>query len=137
MRAVLPKTAALYGILKIWKVEDVRFGGKGVALGGAMKADLAAHGFDELCGVVTDAVLEDDLNPFDVFDIGRGVSLQHDDVGGFAGSQRANFVELAEEFGAVRSGDVNSLERREACLDEKFHFALVAESGDHAPVSGG
>src|SRR6266404_5142210 len=29
------------------------------------------------------------------------------------------------------------LERREACLDEKFHFALVAESGDHAAVSGG
>jgi len=40
-----------------------------------------------------------------------------------------NFIELAEEFGAVRSGDVNGLERREACLDEKFHFALVAESG--------
>ena len=71
-----------------------------------MKADLAAHGFDELRGVVADAVLEDDLNLFDVFDIGRGVSLQHDDVGGFARSQRANFIELAEEFGAVRSGDV-------------------------------
>jgi len=41
------------------------------------------------------------------------------------------------EFGAVRSGDVNGLERREACLDEKFHFALVAESGDHATVSCG
>ena len=106
-------------------------------LGGSVKADLAAHGFDELRGVVADAVLKDDLNLFDVFDIGRGVSLQHDDVGCFAGSQRANFVELAEEFGAVRSGDVNGLERREAGIDEKFHFALVAESGDHAAVSGG
>jgi len=71
----------------------------GVALGGSVKADLAAHGFDELRGVVADAVLEDHLNLFDVFDIGRGVSLQHHDVGCFAGSQRADFVELAEEFG--------------------------------------
>ena len=110
---------------------------KFASLGGSVKADLAAHGFDELRGVVADAVLEDDLNLFDVFDIGRGISLQHDDVGCFAGSQRTNFIELAEEFGAVRRGDVNGLERREACLDEKFHFALVAESGDHAAVSCG
>jgi hypothetical protein len=34
MGAVLPKTAAVYGILKIWKAEDVRFGGNRVALGG-------------------------------------------------------------------------------------------------------
>jgi len=102
-----------------------------------VKADLAAHGFNELRGVVADAVLEDDLNLFDVFDIGRRVSLQHDDVGSFAGSERTNLVELAEEFGAIRSGDVNGLELREACLDEKFHFALVAESGDHAAVSCG
>lgn len=76
-----------------------------------MKADLAAHGFDELRGVVANAVLEDDLNLFDVFYIGRGISLQHDDVGCFAGSQRANFIELAEEFGAVRSGDEAGDER--------------------------
>jgi hypothetical protein len=34
MEMVLPKTAAIYGILKIWKAEDVGFGGNGVALGG-------------------------------------------------------------------------------------------------------
>src|SRR5712671_6405754 len=45
------------------------------------------------------------------------------------------FCRARRGFGAVRSGDVNGLERREACLDEKFHFALVAESGDHAAVS--
>jgi hypothetical protein len=37
-----------------------------------VEADLTAHGFDELRGVVADAVLEDDLNLFEVFDIGRG-----------------------------------------------------------------
>jgi len=37
-----------------------------------VEADLAARGFDELRGVVADAVLEDDLNLFEVFDIGRG-----------------------------------------------------------------
>src|SRR5712671_4335776 len=42
------------------------------------------------------------------------------------------FCRARRGFGAVRSGDVNGLERREACLDENFHFALVAESGDHA-----
>jgi hypothetical protein len=119
---VLPKTAAIYGILKGMEGGGCQIWRQWSRARRLVKADLAAHGFDELRGVVTDAVFEDDLNLFDVFDIGRGVPLQHDDVGGFAGSQRANFIELAEEFGAVRSGDVNGLERREACLDEKlFH----------------
>jgi hypothetical protein len=52
----------------------------GVALGGSVKADLAAHGFDELRGIVADSVLEDDVNLFDVFNVGRGVSLQHHDT---------------------------------------------------------
>ena len=69
----------------------------GVALGGSVKADLATHGIDEFRGVVADAVLEDHVNLFDVFNVGGGISLQHDDVGCFAGSQRANFVELAED----------------------------------------
>ncbi len=48
-------------------------GNPGAALGGSVK-NLAAHRFDERRGVVANAVLEDDLNLFDVFDIGRGVS---------------------------------------------------------------
>jgi hypothetical protein len=37
MEMVLPKTAAIYGISKVWEAEDVRFGGNpGVALGGSV-----------------------------------------------------------------------------------------------------
>jgi hypothetical protein len=72
---------------------DVGFGDNPrVAFGGSVKADLAADGIDEFRGVVADAVLEDEVHLFDVFNVGGGVALQHHDVGHFAGSQRANFV---------------------------------------------
>ena len=38
---------------------------------------------------------------------------------------------------AIRCGNVDRFQRREPCLDEQFNLALVAESGDHAAVSGG
>src|ERR1700719_2234694 len=63
-----------------------------VAFGGSVKAALAAHGFDEFRGVVADAVLEHDVNFFDVFDIGGRVSVQHDHVGDFSRGPRAYFV---------------------------------------------
>ena len=55
----------------------------------------------------------------------------------FARGDCADAVVTAEIDGAIFGCDVDGFEGSEACFDEKFDFALIAESGEDAAVSGG
>jgi len=84
------------------------------------------------CPVVSDALLEDDLNVLDVGDACSWVAIHHNEVSVLANSDGADLVLPAEEGRAVQGRNADRLQRRETRLDWQFNLALVAEAGDIA-----
>ena len=95
-------------------------------------ADHTAHGLDQLCGVVADSALEDDLHVLNVGDVGRRISLDDNEICLFAGRNRAETGRGSQKLGPVRRRDVDRLDRREAAFDEELDAALVAKTGEDA-----
>src|SRR3989441_2033141 len=60
--------------------------------------------------------------------------MDHHKIRRLARCERADALQLAEELSAVRRGDVNGLDGREAGINQQLDFALVAESGDDAAI---
>src|ERR1700757_4287270 len=69
----------------------------------------ASHGFDELLRRVTDAVLENDLDLFDVVDVFRWIAIHNDDVGGLVRCDGPDVILLAKPDGTVLGRDVDRL----------------------------
>ena len=53
-----------------------------------MDTDGSAHRFNQFLGIVSNAVFENQLDVLNVFDALRGIAVEYDDVGGFAGSKQ-------------------------------------------------
>ena len=68
-------------------------------------AYLAAHAFDQLLRVVADAVFEDGVDIFDIFDVGRRVALDENEVCLFAFCDGADAILAAEVDRAIFGGD--------------------------------
>src|SRR6202050_1812498 len=100
-------------------------------------ADLASHAVDQLFGIVADAGLEHRLDVLDVGNVRGRIAFDQNEVGLFARRERADAIPLAEINRAVFRADLNRLRRSESRFDQQFYFALIAESGKHAAVSGG
>src|SRR5262249_16884357 len=98
-------------------------------------AVMAPDGIEQLLRVVTDAVLEDDLDVLDVRDARRRVALDHDQVRVLPGRDRTDLPVAAEEDRAVQRRDPDRLDRREPGLDQQLDFPLIAEARDHAAIA--
>ena len=65
-----------------------------------------------------------------------GSPWMSDDISDLANGKGPDFVELAQEFRAVRRGDVDGFHRSKASLHEQFDFALIPEPRHHPAVPG-
>ena len=73
---------------------------------------------DQLGGVVADAILEDDFDLLDVFDLLRRIAAKDDDIGSFSGRNRPNRCVFAQEYCAVQRSNADRLDRGESGFDE-------------------
>src|SRR5712692_10866492 len=103
---------------------------------GSAQAYQPADRLDQLRRIITDAIFENEFDFFDVRDIGGGVAVNHHNVRGLSGGERADTVQFAEELRAVGRSNVDGFERREARFHQHLDFALVAESGNDSAVAG-
>src|ERR1700677_2575484 len=87
-----------------------------LSLGKLAAPNHVAHGFDQLGGIVADAVLENGFNIFDIFNLFRRIAFDYRQIRLLAGSDRPDFFALAEKLSAIESGNVNRLHRRESGL---------------------
>src|SRR5258708_20484458 len=71
----------------------------------------ALHRIQQLAGVVSDAVLEDDFDVFDVRDASGRITLHHHEVCVLPSRNRADLILAAEKHGTVQSRDPNGLAR--------------------------
>src|SRR4051794_38387686 len=97
----------------------------------------SSYRFEQLLRIVSHAVLEHDL---DIFDVGDGlcwVALNDDEVGLLSAGDGADVVAFAQKLGAVCRGDLDCLDWREASLDEQLHFALVRKTSKQSTIAGG
>lgn len=62
-------------------------------------------------------------------DVLEGVAVQQDEIGGFAGLDRAVAVELPEPGRASARGGGQRLSRRETFADEEAQFVMQADAG--------
>src|SRR6202453_835603 len=99
-------------------------------------ADLASDAVDQLFGIVADAGLKHRFHVLDVCNVSGWIAFDQNEVGLFARRERADAIPLAKIYRAVFRADLNRLRRSESRFDQQFYFALIAESGKHAAISG-
>src|ERR1700744_2720005 len=91
----------------------------------------ALHRLGQFLRVETNAVLEYELNIFDVLDVLRGIARNDHQIGRLAGGDRADLIAFAQISGAILCGDMNGLDWREACLDQQLQSPLIAIAGQN------
>src|SRR5579863_764768 len=96
----------------------------------------AADRLQQRRGVVTDPILEYDLDVLDVGDSLSRIALDHDDIRVLAGAERADAILEPQIAGTVERGDSHRLGHRESGLAQQLDLAHVAESRQHPAVSG-
>ena len=101
-----------------------------------MNAHLSAHGCDESLRVEPQAVLENDLDIFNVCDPRRRITVHEYEIGALALADGADLTLATEEPGAVAGPDPDGLQRREARFHQQLDLALIAEPRQHAPGAG-
>src|SRR5579864_3494518 len=68
-----------------------------------------AHGVDQLRRIVSDAVLEHELDVFDVGDAHRRIAFDDDEIGVLARRDRTEVVGPSQELRTVQSRDADRL----------------------------
>ena len=75
------------------------------------------------------------VQAFQPFPAAARLGYAHAQILEHAGEQpasRPDAVQFSEILGSVVARDVDRLHRREPCLDQQLHLALVSEAGDHS-----
>src|SRR5262245_53144015 len=101
------------------------------------QADAALDRRDQLRGIVRDALLEHERRLAHVLDARRRIAVDHDEIRLLSRDERPRERASAQIGRAVQGGDLDRLERREACFDEQLERALIRVAGDHAAAAGG
>src|SRR6266568_6538306 len=98
---------------------------------------VALHRFEQLFGVVSDAVLEDDFDVFDIRDARGGIALHHHEVRVLSGRDRADLILAAEKDRTVQRRDPNRLDRCESGLHQQLDLPLIAKARNVAANADG
>src|SRR5438105_12675449 len=87
---------------------------------------------EQLFRVVSDAILENDLDVFDIGDVSGRITFHDDEVRILSDGNRADVIVAPEEDRTVQSGDANCLDRCEAGVDQQLDLTLIAKAGNVA-----
>src|SRR5450432_3544912 len=90
---------------------------------------------EQLLHVVAVAVLENDLDAFDIGNVLRRVALDHPQIRVFAHRDRPDAVLQSQEDRAVQGGDSNRVDGRKSGRDKKLELALIGEARKQSSVS--
>src|SRR5579872_6576471 len=101
------------------------------------RSNFSAQAVENRFGVVAHALLENDLRILNGSNVFGEVAIEQDQVSLLPCSNRTDLVGAAQESGAILRSDVNRLNGSEACFNEQFNLALVAEAGQCVAVAGG
>src|SRR6202521_155892 len=83
---------------------------------------------EQLLGIVSDTVLEDDFDVFDIRDASGRITSHHHEVGVFASQNRADLILAAEIDSTVQSRDPNSLDRWEPGIYQQLDLPLIPKA---------
>src|SRR4029077_7694879 len=89
---------------------------------------MSLHRIEQLFLVVSDAVLENDFDVFDISDTSGRITFHHHQVRILSDGNRADAIVASEEDRAVQSGDANGLHRWKAGVDQQLDFPLIAKA---------
>ena len=87
---------------------------------------------EQLPTVVSNAVLEHDLDILDVLDVTSRIAFHDDEISILASLNGADSRLAAEIFSTVQAGDSNRLHWRESRFDKQLELALICESWNEA-----
>ena len=91
---------------------------------------MTLHRIEQLPGVISGAVLEDDLDVFDIRDASGWITFRYYQVRVLPGRNRADLVLAAEKYRTIQSRDPKGLDRREPGLDQELDLTLITKAGD-------
>src|SRR5260370_40622170 len=97
----------------------------------SLQPHFASNRFKEFDRIITDAILEDDLNLLKVGDVGFRIAVDYDEVSLLAHLDRSDAIRFIKKLGPVGSRDVDRLNSSESCLHKQFDFTLHSEAGHY------
>ena len=78
----------------------------------------ATNGVQQLLRVVTDAILENDLNLFDIRNLSGRITLHHHKIRVFSNGYGTNLFLSAQVNSPVQSGNFDGFDRRESGFNQ-------------------
>src|SRR2546428_4590946 len=99
------------------------------------ESHLPSDRLDQLGWVIPDSLLENQTDMPDVGNAGRGIAVDHHEIGLLAHRNGADAIRPAEVRRPVQGADLDRLERRQAARDEQLGLPLVGVAGDHAAAA--
>src|SRR5439155_2138113 len=93
------------------------------------QSNLPPDRLDQLARVVSNSLSKNQRDMSDVGDGGRGIAVDHNEVGLLAHRKRPDAIRSTEVGRPVQGADLDRLERCQAALDEQLYLPLIGVAG--------
>src|SRR5688572_19667456 len=105
-------------------------------ISGLTDANQSLHGLDQLLRIVTNPILEHDLDLFDISNVRCGVSFHDHQIRLLPGRDRADACVFAQELCAVESRNLNGFDGSEPGLNQQLDLSMIAKTRNDPTVAG-